>query len=60
MSINNLAKAYSNELNGGQIQIVCGDGRQGYAQEGPYDVIHVGAAAPKVPPALVEQLSVGG
>ena len=27
---------------------------------GPYDVIHVGAAAPVLPPALVEQLAPGG
>lgn len=26
-----------------------GDGRQGYPEEAPYDAIHVGAAAPKVP-----------
>ena len=32
----------------------------GYADESPYDVIHVGAAAPTVPSALVSQLKVGG
>ena len=40
--------------------IVCGDGREGYPQEAPYDVIHVGAAAAKVPEPLLQQLSVGG
>lgn len=29
-----------------------GDGRMGYAEEAPYDAIHVGAAAPTVPQAV--------
>ena len=32
----------------------------GYAEKGPYDAIHVGAAAKTVPPALVEQLATPG
>lgn len=32
----------------------------GYASKGPYDAIHVGAAAPTIPPALVEQLASPG
>ena len=32
----------------------------GYAQKGPYDAIHVGAAAKAIPPALVEQLASPG
>ena len=36
------------------------DGFDGLPDLGPFDVIHVGAAAPHVPPALVEQLSIGG
>lgn len=36
------------------------DGRQGWAEFAPYDAIHVGAAAPEIPPALVEQLKPGG
>ena len=32
----------------------------GYAQKGPYDAIHVGAAARAIPPALVEQLASPG
>ena len=54
MSITNLKKGYSSELAAKQILVVCGDGREGYVAEAPFDVIHVGAAAPKVPPALVE------
>lgn len=29
-----------------------GDGRMGYAEDAPYDAIHVGAAAPVVPQAV--------
>lgn len=36
------------------------DGRQGWAEFSPYDAIHVGAAAPEIPPALIEQLKPGG
>ncbi|KAJ1488828.1 protein-L-isoaspartate O-methyltransferase [Baffinella frigidus] len=38
----------------------CGDGHLGWAEAGPYDVIHVGAAAPSIPPALLDQLAPGG
>ncbi|KAI9509306.1 protein-L-isoaspartate O-methyltransferase [Russula earlei] len=42
------------------IVLVTGDGRFGYAPKGPYDAIHVGAAARTIPPALVEQLASPG
>ena len=29
-----------------------GDGREGYAADGPFDAIHVGAAAPTLPQAV--------
>jgi Protein-L-isoaspartate(D-aspartate) O-methyltransferase (PCMT) len=32
----------------------------GYASKGPYDAIHVGAAARTIPPALLEQLASPG
>lgn len=32
--------------------LAVGDGRMGYAEEAPYDAIHVGAAAPVVPQAV--------
>lgn len=47
-------------LESGQLTMVVGDGRQGWPQGGPYHCIHVGAAAPELPPALVEQLAPGG
>jgi protein-L-isoaspartate(D-aspartate) O-methyltransferase len=43
-------------LQSGKVEIVCGDGRKGYAAAGPYDAIHVGAAAVEVHRELVEQL----
>ncbi|KAH9973770.1 protein-L-isoaspartate O-methyltransferase [Lactifluus volemus] len=43
------------------IVLLTGDGRLGELPEkGPYDAIHVGAAAREVPPALVEQLASPG
>ncbi|TWW68601.1 Protein-L-isoaspartate(D-aspartate) O-methyltransferase [Takifugu flavidus] len=32
----------------------------GHGEEAPYDAIHVGAAAPTVPQALLDQLKPGG
>ena len=59
-SVQNLSKSYSQELQNGNIRIVCGDGRQGYPDLAPYDGIHVGAGTPQVPKALIDQLKVGG
>mmetsp|Transcript_36179 Transcript_36179/g.56507 ORF Transcript_36179/g.56507 Transcript_36179/m.56507 type:complete len:180 (+) Transcript_36179:1-540(+) len=42
------------------IRFICGDGRLGVPDYAPYDAIHVGAAAPELPQALVDQLSPGG
>ena len=44
----------------GRVQLVVGDGRMEYAEEAPYDAIHVGAATPVVPQALIDQLKPGG
>ena len=43
-----------------KLQIVQGDGRKGYPEGGPYDAIHVGAAAPTMPLPLIEQLKSPG
>ena len=56
----NLNKSYSAQLTNGAIQVICGDGREGYAAGGPFDAIHVGAAAAQVPQALLQQLSPNG
>jgi protein-L-isoaspartate(D-aspartate) O-methyltransferase len=42
------------------IRIELGDGSLGWPAESPYDAILVTAAAPAVPPPLVEQLAEGG
>ena len=41
---------------GANIRVICGDGSLGFPGEAPYDAISVAAGAPKVPPALLEQL----
>lgn len=40
--------------------LLAADGRLGWPELAPYDAIHVGAAAPEIPPALLEQLKPGG
>jgi len=42
------------------IEILVGDGYQGWPEKAPFDAILVTAAAPQVPPALVAQLKPGG
>ncbi|KAI0631273.1 Pcmt1-prov protein [Trametes polyzona] len=44
-------------LDDGKIKMIAGDGRKGLPEDGPYDAIHVGAAAPTLPADLVEQLA---
>jgi len=43
-----------------RISIVVGDGIKGYAEKAPFDRILVTAAAPEIPPVLIDQLKVGG
>ncbi len=53
---NNLSRAgYAD-----RVTLVQGDGSLGYAERAPYDRILVTAAAPKVPPPLLEQLKPDG
>lgn len=42
------------------VEIEVGDGTLGVPQRAPYDVIFVSAAAPYFPPALLNQLTIGG
>jgi protein-L-isoaspartate(D-aspartate) O-methyltransferase len=42
------------------VRVEVGDGSQGFAPAAPFDAILVSAAAPAVPPPLVEQLAEGG
>ena len=43
LGVKNISKNKSKLLNSGKIICVEGDGRNGYNQLGPYDIIHVGA-----------------
>ena len=42
------------------VKVITGDGTLGFAEAAPFDVIIVSAAAPRIPPALTEQLARGG
>ena len=42
------------------VELLTGDGNQGWPEHAPYDGIIVTAAAPVIPPALIEQLKPGG
>jgi protein-L-isoaspartate(D-aspartate) O-methyltransferase len=44
----------------GRVKFVCGDGRKGWVEEAPFDVIHVGAAAGSWHDELLTQLKPGG
>ncbi|KAJ3681189.1 hypothetical protein LUZ60_015678 [Juncus effusus] len=60
-SIENIKKsAAAPLLNDGSLSIHNTDGREGWAELAPYDAIHVGAAAPEIPQALIDQLKPGG
>jgi protein-L-isoaspartate(D-aspartate) O-methyltransferase len=43
-----------------RIQVLAGDGSEGYPPAAPYNAILVAAGAPRVPPPLFEQLAEGG
>jgi protein-L-isoaspartate(D-aspartate) O-methyltransferase len=47
-------------LDADSLVVLAGDGRAGAPQHAPFDAIHVGAAAPTIPRALVEQLACPG
>jgi len=42
------------------VQVITGDGSEGYPPAAPYEIILVTAAAPVVPSALLDQLAEGG
>lgn len=42
------------------VTLLIGDGAHGHAEAAPYDAIVVGAASPRVPQPLTDQLSIGG
>jgi protein-L-isoaspartate(D-aspartate) O-methyltransferase len=54
------ARARLARLGIANVTFVVGDGARGHPDEQPYDAIIVAAAAPKAPPALLDQLALGG
>ena len=44
----------------GGVTVVVGDGSNGLLEHAPFDAVVVSAAAPEVPPPIVEQLAEGG
>ncbi|KAJ3295685.1 Protein-L-isoaspartate(D-aspartate) O-methyltransferase [Borealophlyctis nickersoniae] len=56
----NVGKGDKELLENGTVELVVGDGREGFPREAPYDAIHVGAAAHPVPKALLDQLKAPG
>jgi protein-L-isoaspartate(D-aspartate) O-methyltransferase len=45
---------------GDRVTVITGDGSLGHEPGAPYDAISVTAAAPEIPPPLLEQLAIGG
>jgi len=56
----NIKKHDGDLLEDGTVTIKLGDGWKGEPSLGPFDAIHVGAAAETLPQALVDQLAPGG
>ncbi|MFV2041304.1 MAG: protein-L-isoaspartate(D-aspartate) O-methyltransferase [Candidatus Hydrothermarchaeales archaeon] len=54
------ARANLNRAGCRDVRVIEGDGTEGYEKEAPYDRIIVTAAAPSVPPRLIDQLTPGG
>lgn len=60
-SVSNLRRdGLGHALEDGQIEMISGDGRSGHPSGGPYNCIHVGAAAPTLPQQLIDQLTKPG
>ncbi|CAN0536333.1 unnamed protein product, partial [Ectocarpus sp. 12 AP-2014] len=60
LSRTNLDKDDSTMQSSGRVVLKTADGWRGWPENGPYDAIHVGAAAESIPMDLVAQLKVGG
>ncbi len=54
------AGAIIKSLNYNNVELVVGDGTEGYPAKAPYDAIIVTAGCPKIPPPLIDQLKEGG
>lgn len=56
----NTAAARLKQLGYANVHVRTGDGTLGWPEAAPFDAITVAAGGPQVPPALLEQLAVGG
>lgn len=56
----NSASERLRELRYDNVHVRCGDGTLGWPEHAPFDAIAVAAVGPRPPPALLEQLVVGG
>ena len=54
------ARARIAELGLTNVEVRCGDGTLGWPERAPFAAISVAAAAREVPPALLDQLAIGG
>jgi protein-L-isoaspartate(D-aspartate) O-methyltransferase len=54
------AKEVLQQVGANNVSFMLGDGTLGWRQFAPFDAILVGAAAPEIPPAYIEQLAEGG
>jgi len=54
------ARAILNAMDPANLQLVSGDGSQGYPEQAPYDAIIVSAAMPHIPLPMLRQLGPGG
>ena len=59
LSVKNVRRSHSSLLTSGRMRLIVGDGRKGYPEAGPYNAIHVGAAAHVLPQDLLAQLAPG-
>lgn len=48
------------QLDYDNVQVRCGDGTRGWPEKAPFDAIVVAAGGPGIPPALLQQLRIGG
>ncbi|XP_053980740.1 protein-L-isoaspartate(D-aspartate) O-methyltransferase-like [Hylaeus volcanicus] len=60
MSTKNVSEDCPHFIKEGRVKFIVGDGRLGHGAEGPYNAIHVGAAAETLPQQLIDQLAPGG
>ena len=56
-SMANVRKNHAFLLESSRVKFLVGDGRLGCEEEGPYNAIHVGAAAADLPPKVLIMLS---